>query len=54
LSTADYPGLKQAGRIYRVSPVVDPASGSVQVIGAVDHPSPQLKPGMTMQVRLAP
>jgi RND family efflux transporter MFP subunit len=54
LSTADYPGLHQAGRIYRVSPVVDPASGSVQVIGAVDHPSPMLKPGMTMQVRLAP
>ena len=54
LTTADYPSLHQAGRIFRVSPVVDPASGSVQVIGAVDHPSPLLKPGMTMQVRLAP
>jgi RND family efflux transporter MFP subunit len=54
LTTADYPGLHQAGRIFRVSPVVDPASGSVQVIGAVEHPSPLLKPGMTMQVRLAP
>lgn len=54
LTTADYPGLHQEGRIYRVSPVVDPASGSVQVIGAVDHPSPRLEPGMTMQVRLAP
>ena len=54
LTTADYPGLHQEGRIYRVSPVVDPASGSVQVIGAIDHASPRLKPGMTMQVRLAP
>lgn len=54
LTTADYPGLHQAGRIFRVSPVVDPASGSVQVIGAVEHPSRLLKPGMTMQVRLAP
>ena len=54
LTTADYPGLLQNGRILRVSPVVDPASGSVQVIGAVDHPSSRLKPGMTMQVRLAP
>ncbi|MFZ0305026.1 MAG: efflux RND transporter periplasmic adaptor subunit [Terracidiphilus sp.] len=54
LTTADYPGLQQQGRIYRISPVVDPASGSLQVIGAVDHPSPLLKPGMTMQVRLAP
>jgi RND family efflux transporter MFP subunit len=53
LSTADYPGLRQAARILRVSPVVDPASGSVQVIGAIAHPSPLLKPGMTMQVRLA-
>ncbi len=54
LTTADYPGLHQEGRIARVSPVVDPASGSIQVIGAVVHPSPKLKPGMTMQVRLAP
>ncbi|MBV8673588.1 MAG: efflux RND transporter periplasmic adaptor subunit [Acidobacteriaceae bacterium] len=53
LTTADYPDLHQEGRIHRVSPVVDPASGSVQVIGALDHPSPRLKPGMTMQVRLA-
>ncbi len=54
LTTADYPGLHQSGRILRVSPVVDPASGSVQVIGAVLGPSPLLKPGMQMQVRLAP
>jgi len=54
LTTMDYPALHQQGRIARVSPVVDPASGSIQVIGAVVHPSPLLKPGMTMQVRLAP
>lgn len=54
LTTADYPGLRQSGRILRVSPVVDPASGSIQVIGAVVRPSPLLKPGMSMQVRLAP
>jgi RND family efflux transporter MFP subunit len=54
LTTADYPGLHQPGRILRVSPVVDPASGSVQVVGAVVSPSPLLKPGMQMQVRLAP
>jgi RND family efflux transporter MFP subunit len=54
LTTADYPGLHQQGRIVRVSPVVDPASGSIQVIGGVVHHSQLLKPGMTMQVRLAP
>jgi membrane fusion protein, multidrug efflux system len=53
LTTADYPGLRQSARVLRVSPVVDPASGSVQVIGLVSHTSPLLKPGMSMQVRLA-
>jgi RND family efflux transporter MFP subunit len=54
LTTTDYPSLHQSARILRVSPVVDPASGSIQVIGAVLHPSPLLKPGMSMQVSLAP
>ena len=54
LTTPDYPGQHQAAHILRVSPVVDPASGSVQVIGAVDHPATWLKPGMNMQIRLAP
>ena len=54
LTTPDYPDLHQRARIMRVSPVVDPASDSVQVIGSISHPSPLLKPGMSMQVRLAP
>ena len=54
LTTADYPSLRQPARILRVSPVVDPASGSVQVIAAIVQPSPLLKPGMSMQIRLAP
>jgi RND family efflux transporter MFP subunit len=54
LTTADYPGQHQAAHILRVSPVVDPASGSVQVIGAVDRPAAWLKPGMSTQIRLAP
>ncbi|MGA7156632.1 MAG: efflux RND transporter periplasmic adaptor subunit [Acidobacteriaceae bacterium] len=53
LTTQDYPELRQRARVYKVSPVVDPASGSVQVIGEVVGPSPLLKPGMTMQVRAA-
>jgi len=53
LSTPDYPQLSQSARILRVSPVVDPASDSIQVIGAIPHPSPLLKPGMSMQVALA-
>jgi RND family efflux transporter MFP subunit len=53
LTTPDYPDLHQPGRVLRVSPVVDPASGSVQVVGEIVHPSPLLKPGMSMQIRLA-
>ena len=39
LTTQDYPALRQRARIPRMSPVVDPASDSVQVVGAVEHPS---------------
>jgi len=54
LTTPDCPGLRQSGHVLRASPVIDPASASIQVVGAVDHPSSLLKPGMSMQVRLAP
>jgi RND family efflux transporter MFP subunit len=53
LSTADYPRLKQPATVFRVSPVVDPASGSIEVIGSLEKPSPLLKPGMSMQVKLS-
>ena len=53
LTTAEYPDLHQAGHVLRVSPVVDPASDSVQVIGSIPKPSPLLKPGMSMQVTVA-
>lgn len=54
LTTNDLPALRQPARIVRVSPVVDPASGSIQVVGLVEKRSPLLKPGMTMQVQLQP
>jgi RND family efflux transporter MFP subunit len=54
LTTTDYPHLKQPAIVFRVSPVVDPASGSIEVIGSLEKPSPLLKPGMSMQVKLSP
>ncbi len=54
LTTTDYPHLKQPAVVFRVSPVVDPASGSIEVIGNLEKPSPLLKPGMSMQVKLSP
>ena len=54
LSTTDYPHLKQAASVFRVSPVVDRGSGSIEVIGNLEKPSSLLKPGMSMQVKLSP
>jgi RND family efflux transporter MFP subunit len=54
LTTNDYPRLKQPAVVSRVSPVVDPASGSIEVVGKLERPSPLLKPGMSMQVKLSP
>jgi RND family efflux transporter MFP subunit len=54
LTTTDYPHLKQPAIVSRVSPVVDPASGSIEVIGSLEKASPLLKPGMSMQVKLSP
>lgn len=54
LTTNDYPQLRQSAAILRVSPVVDPASGSIQVVGLLNNSSPLLKPGITMQVQLQP
>jgi RND family efflux transporter MFP subunit len=54
LTTGDYPHLQQPASVFRVSPVVDPASGSIEVIGNLQKPSPLLKPGMSMQVKLSP
>jgi RND family efflux transporter MFP subunit len=53
LTTMDYPHLKQPASVFRVSPVVDAASGSIEVIGNLEKPSPLLKPGMSMQVKLS-
>ena len=52
LTTTVFPDLRQTATVRRVSPVVDPASDSLEVIGDLDRPSPLLKPGMSMQVRL--
>lgn len=53
LTTSVYPDLHQEATVRRVSPVVDPASDSLEVVGDLDHPSPLLRPGMSMQVHLA-
>lgn len=54
LTTPTYPELHQTARVMRVSPVVDPSSDSVEVVGSLTHPSHLLRPGMSMQIRPSP
>ncbi|HUY82035.1 MAG TPA: efflux RND transporter periplasmic adaptor subunit [Acidobacteriaceae bacterium] len=52
LTTPVFPELHQAAIVRRVSPVVDPSSDSIEIEGDLAHPSPLLKPGMSMQIHL--
>ena len=54
LTCADDPGAKHAAKIIQVSPVVDPSSGTFEVLAELVHPSPNLRPGMTASVSLEP
>jgi len=54
LASTALPSLHQPAKVVEVSPVVDPASGSIEVNALLEHPNSALKPGMAMQVRLAP
>jgi membrane fusion protein (multidrug efflux system) len=46
------PEVAHAARITMVSPVVDPASGTIDVQAQVETPSADLRPGMTATVRV--
>ncbi len=51
--TADLPGAERhTVRVALVSPVVDPASGTIEVVADVAIPSGSLRPGMTASVHL--
>lgn len=52
LAAPDLPGEKHAARIIEISPVVDPASGTIEVLAQVTGPQGELRPGMTVNVRL--
>lgn len=48
------PEKAYSARILQVSPVVDPASGTVEVLAEVVGPAGDLRPGMTATVRFEP
>ena len=52
LSSPDVPEEKHIAKVIEVSPVVDPASGTVEILVEVMGTSGQLRPGMAASVRL--
>jgi len=46
------PGKTHSATISRVSPVVDPSSGTIEVLARLADPGEDLKPGMTVTVRV--
>ena len=52
VSSADAPGEKHGARVKQVSPVVDPSSGTFEVLVELIGERGALRPGMTAAVRL--
>jgi RND family efflux transporter MFP subunit len=46
-------GQQAKAKVISVSPVVDPASGTIEVVTELVKPASELRPGMTASVRLA-
>jgi len=53
VSVADgNPGVNRAARVMEMSPVVDPASDTIEVLAEITGAAPELRPGMQANVRL--
>ena len=52
VSCMDTPGIQHAARVIQVSPVVDPSSGTFEVLAQLLHPGRNLRPGMTADIQL--
>ena len=46
------PAVEHRARIVEISPVVDPSSGTVDVMARLQEPAPDLRPGMLTRIRL--
>jgi len=53
IAAAASPGEKYPARVILVSPVVDPDSGSIEVLAQLEGSPAGLRPGMTANIRLA-
>jgi RND family efflux transporter MFP subunit len=54
LTVPEFSGPAQTARVVSVSPVVDPASGTIEILTELIGPSKELRPGMTVNLSLDP
>jgi len=52
LTSPDVPQEKHAAKIMEISPVVDPSSGTIEILAELVGPAGDLRPGMTASVRI--
>ncbi|HWX92051.1 MAG TPA: efflux RND transporter periplasmic adaptor subunit [Terriglobales bacterium] len=52
VTTPDVEGLKRQAKVLEVSPVVDPSSGTIEVLCQVVGPAGGLRPGMRANIRI--
>ncbi len=52
LTSPDVPQEKHAVKIMEISPVVDPSSGTIEILTELVGPAGNLRPGMTASVRV--
>lgn len=53
VSSAQAPGVQHAAEVVQVSPVVDPSSGTFEVVAQIVDSASDLRPGMTANVSLS-
>lgn len=53
VTSADLPPqVKYTAKVTQISPVVDPSSGTIEVLARVVGPAPELRPGMLVNISL--
>ena len=52
VNTPDSPDSQYTAKVIQISPVVDPSSGTIEVLAEIAGPSGNLRPGMTANIRI--
>jgi membrane fusion protein (multidrug efflux system) len=52
LTSPNVPQEKHSVKIMEISPVVDPASGTIEILAELIGPAGNLRPGMTASMRI--